>query len=278
MLVLRSPAKINLFLKVVNRRLDGYHNLASLFQVIGLSDRIHISISSDNRVDQLTCTDPTIPIDHSNLILKAANLFRSKTGLTFSVKAHLEKHIPHQAGFGGGSSNAATTLWALNQLCGVPVATPELMHWSADIGSDIPFFFSEGTAYCTGRGEIVRELPAPKQTNLWLVKPKQGLSTPAVFKKLDFKNLSIRNPEDSLESYLQGNPDYFNDLEEPAFAAMPELANLKLSLLSAGFDTVLMTGTGSGFFCLGEATPPCESNLFCTPSNFLNRSANSWYI
>src|SRR5262249_13981075 len=108
MLTLLSPAKINLFLRILGKRPDGYHELASLFQAIDLADTIHFSLSD---ADHLTCTDPAIPVDRSNLIWKSVNLFRRKTGLNFHLKIHLEKKIPHQAGLGGGSSNAATTLW-----------------------------------------------------------------------------------------------------------------------------------------------------------------------
>src|ERR1700733_15970617 len=113
MLTLLSPAKLNLFLRIVRRRPDGYHDLASLFQTVSLADTLHFSLSER---DQLTCTDPALLTDHTNLVLKAVDLFRKKTGLSFGLKIHLEKHIPYQSGLGGGSSNAATTLWALNQL------------------------------------------------------------------------------------------------------------------------------------------------------------------
>ncbi len=144
MLTLNSPAKVNLFLRILRRRSDGYHDLASLFQAISLYDTIHFALSDH---DELTCDKPGIPTDSTNLILKAADLFRRKTGLKFGLKAHLEKRIPHEAGLGGGSSNAATTLWALNQLHGQPASPDELIAWSGEIGSDITFFLSHGTAY-----------------------------------------------------------------------------------------------------------------------------------
>ncbi len=108
---LKSPAKINVFLRVIGRRPDGYHDLASLFQAIDLSDIIDIELSKDGQ-DRLTCDQSDVPTDASNLILKAANLFRRKTNLSFGVIAHLEKRIPVQAGLGGGSSNAATLFGA----------------------------------------------------------------------------------------------------------------------------------------------------------------------
>ncbi|MBA3957214.1 MAG: 4-(cytidine 5'-diphospho)-2-C-methyl-D-erythritol kinase [Parachlamydiaceae bacterium] len=269
-----SPAKINLFLRVIERRPDNYHELASLFQTIDLCDTIDITLSNS---DLLTCTDPTLPTDSSNLVMKAVNLFRQKTGLKFGVKAHLEKHIPHQAGLGGGSSNAATTLWALNQLCGYPATTEELAAWSAEIGSDISFFFAQGTAYCTGRGEHVENLPSLPQTTLWIVKPSQGLSTPLVYQNLHPKELPQRQPKQMLQQFFNGTPYYFNDLEQAAFSVMPALATLKQKLTNVGFSSVVMTGSGSGFFCIGSKIPPVDATFFCRQVKFLNRETYNWY-
>lgn len=277
MLTLISPAKINLFLHVVGRRNDGYHDLASLFQAINLCDVIHFVLSDQN---ELTCTDPAIPTDGSNLILKAANLFCQKTGLEFGVRIHLEKNIPYQAGLGGGSSNAATTLWALNELCGHPASVDQLAHWSSEIGSDIPFFFSEGSAYCSGRGERVRALPAlsnHSQKLFWIVKPKAGLSTPQVFHRLNLAQVRPCDPELCLAGCLNDASFYFNDLEEPAFSVLPDLADLKAFLLDSGFSPVVMTGSGSAFFCFGPTPPPAIPDVQVFSVTFLNRTVGAWY-
>jgi 4-diphosphocytidyl-2-C-methyl-D-erythritol kinase len=274
MLTFSSPAKINLFLRVLNRRDDGFHELASLFQAINLCDTIHFSLSDQ---DELTCTDPSLPTDGSNLIMKALQLFRNKTKLNFSIKIHLEKKIPHQAGLGGGSGNAATTLWALNTLMGSPASTGELLTWSSEIGSDIPFFFSEGTAYCTGRGESVQSLPSLPPQTLWIVKPPQGTSTPEVYRKLDLSQLVKRHPEETLQEFLKGSPHYFNDLEEAAFKALPELFSTKQKLLKLGFDHVLLSGSGSSFFCLGNPHTTKLNNFSFYSVSFINRSFYSWY-
>lgn len=274
MITLASPAKINLFLRVIRRRPDGYHELASLFQAIDLCDTIHFELSSH---DSLTCDDPSIPTDHSNLILKAADLFRRKTGLSTGVKIHLEKRIPVQAGLGGGSSNAATTLWALNELCGRPGSQEELIRWSGDIGSDITFFLSQGTAYCTGRGEILQPLQPLQKTSLTIAKPSFGLSTPQIYRSLDATSLQQRDPAAALSSFLNGNPVYFNDLEIPAFAVAPELAKLKTKLNACGFDQVLMSGSGSAFFCIGNGDLRELSETQFYPANFSNRSIDTWY-
>lgn len=273
MLKLLSPAKLNLFLKVVKRREDGYHDLASLFQTIDLYDTLHFELA-DN--DVLTCDVSDIPTDRTNLILKAADVFRKKTGIAFGLHVKLEKKIPSQSGLGGGSSNAAATLWAINSLLNRPVSPSDLRAWSSEVGSDVPFFFSQGTAFCTGRGEHVQNLEPLPKSQVVIVKPTAGLSTPSVFGQL---NLSSLNPVDQisiLTRFMEGQPSYVNDLEEPAFSAMPELRLIKQTLLQSGYDTVLMTGSGSAFFCLGEGTFP-KDFPFVVQANFTNRSADSWY-
>jgi len=156
-LKLFSPAKINIFLRVVRRREDGFHDLASLFHVIDLGDDMSFTVlPSDAGQDSLSCNMPDVPTDGSNLVVKALNLFRQKTGVTEKFSVDLFKRVPHGAGMGGGSGNAATTLWAANELCGRPASTPALLEWSGEIGSDVSVFFSSGAAYCTGRYEHAR--------------------------------------------------------------------------------------------------------------------------
>jgi 4-diphosphocytidyl-2-C-methyl-D-erythritol kinase len=174
-LELRSPCKINLFLRIMGRRENGYHDLASLFQTISLSDEMYFSRLPESATkDEMVCTDSELSVDDSNLVIKALNLMRSKTGVNqyFSVK--LNKIVPMQAGLGGGSANAATAMFAFNKLCGFPATLGDLKEWSGDIGSDITFFFSTGTAYCTGRGEIIDPLPPlpeGERTLVHIVKP-----------------------------------------------------------------------------------------------------------
>lgn len=276
MISLASPAKINLFLRIMRRRSDGYHELASLFQTISLCDQLHVSLSDS---DELFCNDPRVPTNRSNLIWKAIDLFRQKTGLHFFVKIQLDKQIPIQAGLGGGSSNAASALWAVNQLTKDSVSVDDLQKWSAEIGSDVPFFFSSGTAYCTGRGEQVRSLdPLPDQ-KLWIFKPNEGLSTPSVYKQLCVSRLEQRDPEECLKFFLEGDGFYFNDLEGPAKELMPALKDFKNSLRSFGFNHLLLSGSGTSFICLGEpkASLPEGLNIFHQPACFINRSLLEWY-
>lgn len=271
---LRSPAKVNLFLRILKRRPDGYHELASLFQAISLFDTLDFALAER---DHLTCTDPTIPNDGSNLVLKAVNLFRSKTGLNFGLRVHLDKHIPQQAGLGGGSGNAATTLWALNQLHNRPATHETLSQWAGEIGSDVAFFLSSGTAYCTGRGEIVQSLQPLQNQFLWIVKPPQGTSTPAVYGKLNAAQLPQRDPEQALKQFLCGSPSYFNDLEEAAMSVTPELKALRDRLTSQGYSDILLSGSGSSFFVSGKTQRPDIPGCQIYAAEFANRLHNSWY-
>ncbi|MFZ0564573.1 MAG: 4-(cytidine 5'-diphospho)-2-C-methyl-D-erythritol kinase [Chlamydiales bacterium] len=267
-LTLFSPAKVNLFLRVLSRRPDGYHNIASLFQTIDLGDILHFTLSEE---DRLTCQDSTIKCDETNLISRAVELFRQKTALKFKVQIHLEKSIPLQAGLGGGSSNAATTLWALNVLNGRIASPEDLKEWSSEIGSDIPFFFSQGTAYCTGRGERIQNLPSlPFSKTYSLVKPEESLSTPLIYKSLDLNTTSPHDPEDLLDRFYSGDPCYINDLEVPSFRLCPSLKRLKHQLLSLGCQNIFMTGSGTGLICEGGEKQGI-------PLRLITRSAGSWY-
>lgn len=274
MLTLRSPAKINLFLRILNKRPDGYHNLASLFQALDLCDELTFSFSEK---DCLTCNHVKIPTDASNLILKAADLFRKKTGLQFGLSINLNKIIPIEAGLGGGSSNAATTLWALNQLCKTSISDDTLQKWSSEIGSDIPFFFSLGSAYCTGRGEIVEPTSALPYHQVWIVKPKEGLSTKEVYGHMKTAELVQRDPLEHLKHSHLTYYHLFNDMEESAFHLCPSLNALKQQLQDAGFDKVLMSGSGTSFFCLGNGHPPQIQDAFIAKASFLHRTPSSWY-
>jgi 4-diphosphocytidyl-2-C-methyl-D-erythritol kinase len=287
-----SPAKINVFLRVVRRREDGFHDLASLFHVIDLGDDMDIELLPPSAVqDELTCNWTDVPLDESNLVIKAANLFRAKTGRTEHFKVHLEKQVPHGAGMGGGSGNAATMLWAANVLCGEPASNQDLLDWSGEIGSDISVFFSEGSAYCTGRGEIVEnvEPPIPLDTPLLLVKPPVGLSTPQIFKALDLDRRSTVKAEDILEKLCSGTwrdaSNYVNDLEQPAFDCLPELKALKDRLEDEGdFDAVFMTGSGSTIVGIGSdvapafLSEPAYRGVFVRPARLITRQgATGWY-
>ncbi len=242
-----SPAKLNLFFRVLHKRTDGYHEIASLYQAIDLFDRLFFAWASS---DLISCTDPAVPCDSTNLVAKALTLYRRHYFVP-PLHIHIEKHIPIQAGLGGGSSNAATTLLAVNQLMHNPASLQELIDMGAMLGSDVPFFFSSGTAYCTGRGEIIEPFQLPRPISGYLAKPPYGLSTPAVYHALRVEALHLRDPRESLHN----GPEFYNDLEAAAFLLEPRLQSLKNELLQH-FERVTLTGSGTAFFCLQGSPNP----------------------
>jgi 4-diphosphocytidyl-2-C-methyl-D-erythritol kinase len=264
-----SPAKLNLFFRVLSKRGDGYHEIASLFQAVDLFDRLFFERAER---DLITCTRPDIPCDKSNLVHKALLLFRERFSFDTPVHIHIEKHIPVQAGLGGGSSNAATTLWALNEWAGRPASLSELIGLGALIGSDVPFFFSDGTAYCTGRGELLAPFTLPHSLRGWIAKPTFGLSTPAVYQNTRVEEFSLRDPRSALKNF----PTFFNDLEIPAFRLEPRLIALQAALRGMGFSDVVMTGSGTAFFCLGVQVPKALEGVAFSPFQTVGRGL-SWY-
>eukprot|EP00667_Euglena_gracilis_P010210 EG_transcript_10380 len=260
-----SPSKVNLFLRILRRRSDGYHDLASLFQAISLGDRLSLRLLPEDAPDDVfECNMAGVPVDRTNLVLRAVDLLRQRTGVARRLHIRLAKTVPAQAGLGGGSGNAATALWAANQLFGQPATMEQLVEWSAELGSDITFFLSGGTAYCTGRGEVLTPLPPLPPQRLYIFKPDIGLSTAAVFRALDLAALSPADPQDLLAKFQAAVPTvasapsdaFVNDLEQPAFALVPELGVLRDELRGCGFPHVFMSGSGTSIVALGEPTGP----------------------
>ncbi|KAH6814279.1 kinase [Perilla frutescens var. frutescens] len=292
-LTLFSPCKINVFLRITGKRADGYHDLASLFHVISLGDKIKFSLSPSKSTDRLSTNVPGVPLDERNLIIKALNLFRKKTGVDNYFWIHLDKKVPTGAGLGGGSSNAATALWAANQFSGCVATEKDLQEWSGEIGSDIPFFFSHGSAYCTGRGEVVEDIapPIPLDLPMVLIKPQEACPTGEVYKRLRMDQTSQIDPLVLLEKISKGGISQdvcVNDLEPPAFEVVPSLKRLKQRIAAAGrgqYDAVFMSGSGSTIVGVGSPDPPQflyddddYTNVFLSEAKFITRSPNQWYL
>ena len=263
-LSLVAPCKINLFLRIMGKREDGFHELASLFQTVSLSDQLDFWEEPADASAPLCSMEVSadsygregIPTDESNLVMKALKLYADRTGETRRIHCRLHKGVPAEAGLGGGSGDCATALFAANRLAGFKASEQELIEWSAELGSDISFFFSRGSAYCTGRGEIIENVPPLPSTSLYLIKPPYGCSTPAVFKQLGlqpgetFPGPDPREMLSSFQSSVYGAP-YLNDLEPPACAVAPELQSLRDDIASCGFEHVMMSGSGSTIFAIG---------------------------
>lgn len=272
MLHVKSPAKINLFLKVLKKRTDGYHDLVSIFQTIDLFDFLSIQISDK---DLFVCNDPDLCCDRSNLIWKAVDLFNEKNNSNLKFAITLKKNIPKEAGLGGGSSNAASTLWGINELTGNKFSLQQLQEWSIAIGSDVPFFFSSGTAFCTGKGERVESFSLTESSEeAWIAKPNFGLSTKEIFQNVHLDTQNPFVPSFYLKQFLNKTMHDLNDLENVALKLKPELLDFKEQLLSLGFDKVWMTGSGSAFVCKGNPSQTIPS--FLTKVNYITK-AKKWY-
>ncbi|MBG7606925.1 MAG: 4-(cytidine 5'-diphospho)-2-C-methyl-D-erythritol kinase [Verrucomicrobia bacterium] len=244
-----SPAKLNLSLRILGKRPDGFHEIDSfMVKLPGLADEITIEPAD---TFSFTCSDSTLPTDGRNLVVKAAQAFsqkfeKSDQAMPFHI--HLEKVIPHGAGLGGGSSNAAITLLALNDRLESPLSPETLHELAASLGSDIPFFLYEGAARCTGRGEIIVPAESPPPYKVVLFKPQFSVPTPDAYRKcLDADSVPGINYEPQTHESLT----LVNDLEKPVFAKHRYLAELK-HWLSNRRDTqaVLMSGSGSTIFAI----------------------------
>ncbi|MFL6248660.1 MAG: 4-(cytidine 5'-diphospho)-2-C-methyl-D-erythritol kinase [Thermoanaerobaculia bacterium] len=219
---MKSYAKINWSLRITGKRADGFHDLETVFQTISLHDELTFRPSSSL---SLTCDDPSIPVDDSNLVLRAARLAGAP-----NVAIELKKRIPAGGGLGGGSSNAATTLLALG-------GDPSL---ALSLGSDVPFFLLGGTAYATGRGEALTPLPSRAGVPLLLVLPEERVLT-----KDAFARITRYSPPLGIDAYREGYENFTNDFEEPVFALLPRLRAFKQRLYDAGAVWASMTGSGS---------------------------------
>jgi 4-diphosphocytidyl-2-C-methyl-D-erythritol kinase len=221
-------AKINWSLRITGKRADGFHDLETLFQTISLHDTL--TFEASDRLT-LTCDDPSIPVDDTNLVIRAAG--------DANVAITLHKEIPAGGGLGGGSSDAAATLIALGK------ASPEL---ALALGSDVPFFLTGGTAYATGRGEVLTPLPRLAGIPLLLVIPEERVSTARAFAML--RRLSAPLGIDRYRAMIDDDllshaTELINDFEEPIFAMLPSLRMLKMKLYEAGAAWAEMSGSGS---------------------------------
>lgn len=250
----KTPAKINLTLEVLNRRSDGFHNIQSIMQAISLYDYLtfKIDFSEKNQII-LSGNSPLIPYNESNLIYKAAEKYLEKIGIKgIKIEVYIEKNIPVAAGLAGGSTNAAGTFYALNKLFNEALSDDEIDELCASLGSDLNFCLKGGCYLCTSRGEVLEKLPAYMQ-KVSLIKPKElGISAKEAytnFAKLEDKS----NPDNTTKLknlLLEGKFDkklLYNSLEKALFPCYEELRKIKTAL-----NDSLMSGSGSTFFVLKD--------------------------
>ncbi|PYK03339.1 MAG: 4-(cytidine 5'-diphospho)-2-C-methyl-D-erythritol kinase [Verrucomicrobia bacterium] len=239
-----APAKINLSLKILGRRSDGFHEIETLIAPISLYDKIDIDRQS--RWIDFSCDDPTVPSGNENLIVRAAKAFFERTKISGGVTIKLQKQIPHGAGLGGGSSDAATTLRALNELFETKLSREELVTLGSTIGSDVSFFLFESAAICKGRGEIVSPTKLKKKLSILLCKPAFLVSSAWAY---SYWQDSKEIPGISYQSQNFDGQTLLNDLERPVFEKFVFLAQLKAWLLKqVEVHAALMSGSGSTVF------------------------------
>jgi 4-diphosphocytidyl-2-C-methyl-D-erythritol kinase len=252
-------AKINLGLRVHGRRLDGYHEISTVFQTITLRDTLSFQATTDGKLG-LVCSDPSIPADDSNLVLRAASALRERYGVSDGARVELEKLIPAGGGLGGGSADAAVTLAALATLWGVETNTQELAEIGARLGADVPFFLSGGTALGTGTGTDIRPLEDAPKMHLVIVAPGAHVSTaeayralgaPALTKEEPLVNLSVSRTEADFPDSLCDV--WSNDFEAVVVRLYPEIGRAREVLEGVGARRVLLSGSGSSVFGVFES-------------------------
>jgi 4-diphosphocytidyl-2-C-methyl-D-erythritol kinase len=279
----KSPCKVNLLLNILGRRPDGFHELETVLQPVDLCDEI--TFERAGKGIELSCSEKTLPTGPENLVFRAAEKFVAASGVSSGVKIHLEKKIPMAAGLGGGSGNAATTLLALNELFGKPLAAEKLFEIAASLGSDIPFFLQDKPALGIGRGEKIQSLekfPALDGRAFLLIHPGFGIATPWAYKNLARFPATLNGQTgraQKLISLLQASDlkaasaQFYNSLEAAAFEKFPILQLYQEFLLANGALAALMSGSGSTTFAICENLAIAEALAGKFKTQF---GANGW--
>lgn len=246
----QAHAKINLGLRILGKREDGYHNILTILQTVDLHDVVHIGPSEEIIV---TCTDPKVPDGPENIAYRAADLFRREIGYEGGVRVFIEKRIPTGAGLGGGSSDAAAVLRGLCRLWDVPMSWEKLVTMAAALGSDVPFFLRPGTAVASGRGEILRYVTAPDLLRYVLVYPGIEISTRWAYHHARRKPLTLSHEyikfTNSVASggrlpetfYLHLQNDFLPIVED----SHPEMRRIQENLVCRGALAASLSGSGS---------------------------------
>lgn len=247
-------AKINLHLRITGRRSDGYHELETIFQEITLADKLTFTPHRDKII--LSVGEAELPIDETNLVMRAAIRMRKLSKETRGAVISLEKHIPIAAGLGGGSSDAAATLRGLCRLWGLAISEKTLFETARDLGADVPFFLTGGTALGKGIGDLIQSIDPPPAYPVLLIKPSFAVSTAWVYKNVssDLTKQEYTNNSNALipslkRLTLEAWKSFFhNDLEMVVLDRFPEVKRHKTQLFEAGAGFVLMSGSGPTVF------------------------------
>lgn len=253
-----APAKVNLILKVLDRRPDDYHNLWSLMQTVALEDELRLRLRPDRTGVTLQCDDATLPVDGRNLVARAAAVVLKQAGRPASVGVEIEiaKRIPVSAGLGGGSSDAAATIVGLNRLLGLGWSAGEMAKVSEPLGSDVPFFFYAPTAVVSGRGENVTAVSLTGRRWVVLVNPGFPIETRWAYERLSASRTTVRPLAERLRklaaqpslSWDDVIPLMENDFEAPLAPTHAALGAIKADLVAQGAAAALLSGSGATVF------------------------------
>ena len=253
--LVRSPAKINICLKVTGKRSDGYHLLDMVILPLELHDSMLFSRLPQGRDNYVTIDDFSLGTISYNLVTSAIEKLKAAKHFEDTFRVVIHKNIPMQSGLGGGSSNAAYTLTALNQHLKLGFTDEELIELGKSLGADIPFFIKGKPSRCRGIGEQLDPVHIKNDYYVLLVKPREGCSTKGVYEVSDTMDLPTGNVEMVIKALEEGDDDLlaksiFNALEGPAISLVPDIASIKQEMLDAGLKIVQMTGSGSAVFAL----------------------------
>jgi 4-diphosphocytidyl-2-C-methyl-D-erythritol kinase len=253
----KAPAKINLLLDVIRKREDGYHEVEMVMTMVDLADRLTLTELRHDAIE-LSSTSGQVPLDGKNLVYQAAKLVKERCGVRTGVRIVLDKRIPVAAGLAGGSSDAAATLRGLNRLWKLGLAADELRGMAEQLGSDVPFCVTGGTAIARGRGELLTPVDNPVSCWVVLAKPPIHVSTADVYGRLRIDRIGSHPDLSAMLAAIAGK-DYRgmckslgNVLEEVTIRLHPEVGRLKETMLRLGADAALMSGSGPTVFALAE--------------------------
>ena len=253
-LKLPSFAKINWFLRILGKRPDSYHDLVTLLQTVSLHDDLAFELRDDGQL-VLRCDDPAIPVDETNLIVRAALALRERIQSSLGAEITLTKRIPAQGGLGGASSNAAVTLLALNYLWRADLNPDQLWLIGRGLGVDVPFFLIGGRALAIGTGSTVKAVDDPPKRALIIVTPVAKVATANAYASLNAASLTTSESASILSSSLadmfsagSGQWPLLNDFEGVIFEIEPEIERAKRALLEAGARSALLAGSGASVF------------------------------
>ncbi|MBN1223387.1 MAG: 4-(cytidine 5'-diphospho)-2-C-methyl-D-erythritol kinase [Candidatus Aminicenantes bacterium] len=247
---LPSYAKINIGLEVLRKRKDGFHEILTLFQTIDFFDVLNFRLYPKDAVC-LEGDDGCIAWDETNLIYKAAHLLKKKCRVSAGIEIHVEKKVPHGKGLGGGSSNAAVTLYALNRLWEIGLSKGELMTLGGQLGSDVPYFLEGGLCLGLARGDRIRPLEDLPRKYCLLAFPEMAIMTAAVYGRFR-PSLTSKRKASKIIKFLEVRDFHAleNDLEETVFELYPQIKAIKSQLRNSGSDLSLVSGSGSAVFGL----------------------------